>query len=537
MSAKEIPISLLMERAYVLFLSVIAITLGIIIITGRGLHWNAIIVTIIIFLAIVTILLSIERPILWLSFMILSLAIFPNSSILAHERIIGTTGIRLFPRYLGGLLNLWDVFLLILILLSFLYRRRLSLIKVHYGVNRWLVPIYCILIFAMVNGFIRATILPYGETDIRNVIQSSLPSIYFILTYLSMRQIILHYRQFYHLIDILYICSVILLVIGVILILANIRGHIHLTTGFAGIGITLYDQLMFLSPIIGFIFIKSLIGQRQGRFAWVVFGLSIFFLLISTRRLVFILLILNLGAYLFVTAYATHWKIFRVRGLCRMTKIAVVIVFVISIMSYFLVPNLVKSLKLVIESVNIYSEIGLEYAGSSRIAEIENMFLNMNQSKESYLIGMGIGTKFFEFTPMGYDIMGDTGYNYFTMEKARTGWYPGFHLPFISGVFRFGFLGLFLISTFTAIWLFQWIHIARQIRISYLPYVIPLSILCAEAILGLGDSLNSAGPSFAGILLALLSFCYRAELQFTNKVQIMQSGKKIKSTRNHLRNN
>jgi len=500
------------DRFYILLLSFIGIPLGFIITITRGLSWNILISLVIICLSTAVFAYSAEKPILWLVLMILFLAIFPNSSIIGAERIYGEESIRLFARYLGGIINIWDILLIILLAVVFFQRKRVSLINCMSGVSRWLIPIFCIWLFGIFNGFIRATILPYGETNIRGVIQGALPPIYLILTYLSATQVILRYRDADYVIRALYMCAIIVLFIGGILFAAIIEEYIHVRPGFLGIPIVIYDQLRFLSPVIGFIFIKNLLGQRQSKLIWIIFAFCIFFMIISTRRLTYIYLVFNLGLYFILTCYATHWRILKVMPLIRLLAIIFLMLFVITTMSYIFIPNLGEAILIVTKSVNIFSEAGLKHAGSSRLAEIKNLFLNMNQSLESYFFGMGIGTTFYEFIPMGYDPLGGTGYSAAAMEKASTGWFSYFHLSFIAGLYRFGVGGALLIWIFTFAWFSQWIKILRRLTFSYLPYAIPLIVLSTESILSVGDSLNSSNRVFCGVLLAILNLFQRSHL-------------------------
>ncbi|MBN1183769.1 MAG: hypothetical protein JXB49_15865 [Bacteroidales bacterium] len=437
------------------------------------------------------------------------LSIFPNSTIIADERVQGIKGINLFTRYFFGIVSIWDLLMLMLLTLSVFYKRRLSLIVKQKGVNRFLLPIFAILIFAMFNGLFKATIFPYGLTNFRNVVQAVLPSLYFFGAYFLSIQIIRHKDDFSYSINVLYTVCLIILAIGLMLMIASLVGFINITKGFLGIPIVLYDQLMFLNLAVGFIFVKAIVGQKQNIWHWIIFAFSIFFMFLSTRRLVLIILFFNMFGYFIFACYSTRWRILNKKLVFKLTKIFISISILLPVITFLFVPQLWEAMGMVIESINVFSEVGLKYAGNSRLAELSNVFLNMNQRPESYFIGMGLGTQFFEYIPMGYDILGDTAYDAAVMEKSYTGWFPYFHIPGISNVYRFGFCGVVLFCILICSWLYGWVKISRNIDKTYLPYVITISILSAETILFLGDSVNSMGPAFSGIILALLNFCYQ----------------------------
>lgn len=85
------------------------------------------------------------------------------------------------------------------------------------------------------------------------------------------------------------------------------------------------------------------------------------------------------------------------------------------------------------------------------------------------------------------------------------GWWPGFHLPFVSVVYRFGLLGAVAIWAVVWGWLLRWRAVIRGLTGVERAFAVTVVVLIAGMLLGMGETLDPAGPALFGFLLACLA--------------------------------
>jgi len=355
-------------------------------------------------------------------------------------------------------------------------------------------------LLASLVGLAHATFWRYGFTDFRSVVQGTIPTVYFLLSYRLVQGILIHQRDLNLFLGILRFCIVATLVSGILLFVLSYMGLFAASPGFLGIRIVLYNQLTFVALGVYWVFAKVVFGGRVSKLDWFILGLGVFFLLTSTRRMRLLFLVFNTSLIWIVAQRYTSFP----RSLIRIAKVAVIALVLVSLAAAIFAPQLGEALVLVIKSLDIVSETGAEYAGEARVAEIQNLFLNMKQEAPgSYVWGMGVGTQWHEFVPTGYTA-GTSAYVSSLEDFGSQGWWPYFHIPYISGVYRFGMVGTLVLWFLTGVWFLQWLRLLRKVPKSYKPITIVMVILTVQVILGFGDSVGSSGRAVGGVYLAVL---------------------------------
>ena len=474
-----------------------SVALLVVVLDDSSLLWFTLTISgILIFLTLVAPL-CIRRPVLWLAVPLLLIALDPTSATYQYRSTGGT--FSLFSRYLGGVISLWDVFLIVLVGFAILSSTRSRWWRIARP-NRILIPAFLIVMLASLVGLAHATFWQYGFTDFRSVVQGTLPTVYFLLSYRIVQGILVRQKDLDLFLGILQFCIVATLAGGVVLFTLFYLGLFSASPGFLGIRIVLYQQLVFATLGVYWVFAKIVFGGRVSKLEWAILGLGVFFLLSSTRRLTLLLLVFNTSL---IWMLARRYTSFR-RRLIRITKVAVISLVSVSLAAAIFAPQLGEALVLVIKSLDITSEIGAEYAGGARMAEIQNLFLNMKQEAPwSYVWGMGIGTQWHEFVPTG--MTAGTSAFISSLEKIGSrGWWPYFHIPYIVSIYRIGAVGTLLLWFLIGIWFIQWIRLLRRIPWSYRPVAMVMAIEVAQTVLALGDSVNSLSPAVAGMYLAVL---------------------------------
>jgi hypothetical protein len=437
----------------------------------------------------------------WVAVMIIALALVPNSSIFSDERVVGG-GFKLFFRYIGGVLCLWDVLILVafwLILSSGKLMRTVDPFARH---NRKLYVIGGIWIFGALVGIAHATVFKFGPTSIANVIQQVLPSIYFFLSIILARTLLQTEKDIVFILKILTICSLAILIEGGVFLFLALVELIPVLRGYGGIPIVVYDGMAFLTFSVLLTCAKYFFGEKVTFIDKFIFIGGVFFILISTRRSNLFFLVLNLLViYLF-----SRQRIFSLGTVVSGVKTIVLMGAPLLVLLYLFVPDYFDTIGFVLSSFDISSEAGEISGGTLRLAQLGNMFLNMNtEAPLSYLWGMGFGTQWFEYIPLiGLNAEGDGAYIGLVQELGALGWWPYFHLSSISLLYRFGFAGTILIFVFSIIWLKGWWKVLRSFAPGHRPWIFVVVLLGFEYLIVVGDSVDSAWPALVGILFGLL---------------------------------
>ncbi|MFQ5824749.1 MAG: hypothetical protein ACE5JB_11880, partial [bacterium] len=258
-------------------------------------------------------------------------------------------------------------------------------------------------------------------------------------------------------------------------------------------------------PIFFFLAI-SWFGKKN-KWANPILILSIlFFIFSSGRRLNYLLLLLGVIGIIVVGIFNGDYTISK---LIKNSKKLTVYIIVILICLILLLPNFGQSVAFAFKTLDMSSKVGQAHGGDIRVAEIKNLFLNMNQRPYTYIFGFGLGTKWKEII---HQPMDSYTFQQKYLEKAQA-WFPQFHLPFISTLYRFGFLGTILLLTIVVRLVLKYI---RQIRkthsLYYKSHFMAMSVFIFLTLINIGDSLNPTMPIMAGFLIGLLEAYQRHNL-------------------------
>ena len=442
-----------------------------------------------------------RRRAAWVAVMIIALALVPNSSIFSDVRVVGG-GFKLYYRYIGGVLCLWDLLILVafcLILSSGKLMRTVDPVAQH---NRKLYVIGSIWLFGALMGIAHATMFKFGYTSIANVIQQVLPLIYFFVSIRLARTLIQTEKDLVFILKILTVCSLGILVEGaVFLFLASVE-LIPVLRGYGGIPIVVYDGMAFLTFSVLLTCAKYCFGEKVTLTDKVIFIGGLFFILISTRRSNLFFLVLNLS----VIYFFSRQRIFSLRTVISAVKAIALVGAPLLVMLYLFVPDYFDTIGFILSSFDISSEAGETSGGTLRLAQLGNMFLNMNtEAPLSYFWGMGLGTQWFEYIPLvGLNAEGDAAYIGLVQELGALGWWPYFHLSSISMLYRFGFAGTLLIIIVSIMWLKGWWRGLRSFAPGHRPWTFVVVLLGFQYLIVVGDSVDSAWPALVGILFGLL---------------------------------
>jgi len=197
-----------------------------------------------------------------------------------------------------------------------------------------------------------------------------------------------------------------------------------------------------------------------------------------------------------------------IRSVLRMAWASALVITVVAATATIVAPKLIEALGQVVGSLNVTSEVGQSKKGGGalRVAEWQNMFLNLGDHvTPAWVFGRGVGTYWQEFVPT--DLALDAGSAAFVeaqLEAGAQGWWPSFHLPFVTAVYRFGLLGMTAIWLFTISWLLRWRTFIRGLTGVERAFAVMVVVLVFGMLLSMGETFDSAGPSLFGILLACL---------------------------------
>jgi hypothetical protein len=248
------------------------------------------------------------------------------------------------------------------------------------------------------------------------------------------------------------------------------------------------------------------------------------FIFVSTRRMNYILLLLNILLLLFI---ARRSGIVTIKQAILRSRYIILLFGMCSVVIIILVPGLLDGIWFAIQSINMYSSIGFEYTGEFRLIQIENIFLNMWNIPITFLSGFGIGTKWevIKQLPITMDEIGS-----FMAYDAKTvvggnDFLPYFHVPYFATFFRFGIIGCF-----TLLYIVRILWINNAILIRSLPdknmklLLTAFTSLIMMPILILGDSPTPVGYIMLGINLGLIESIRLSQLQQYTIMKKSQNG-------------
>lgn len=425
-----------------------------------------------------------------------------NSNVLFYTRWIGLNGIEL--------VMLWTV-LLLAVRTRFIAQ---GPFRIRFIPNKWLHIYFLILLLAFMNGILRSVFQEYAGTPFRSPFGyvSVLAYIYFMMTLVynvldSEEEIKLFIRNFWRLI-IAALCW------GCIRFTLYQFGVVDAIAYAGKIPITLYQTtLLFYPAVCVYLLVKwSDIPQAVGP-KKIVFLLMIFFLLITTRRLTYVLVIGTVCAGYISARLTGHvvpssWSK-RIWGVVKFAGICIGLYIIIP------VPFEVKAIFWKVWlSINIWSEsFGYLASGAERVAQLQNLFENLRIGN-GYLFGMGIGTYWQEIIPVPH-----SPYTVGRLVEQNVTAHGAFVLPLINWLYRFGIVGSILlwicVIQFYRSHIQYWRHDQRTelavYAISFLVYS------CAFLVL-IGDSRNS-GTVVLGTYIGLIEamrYCWKTDDDFSS---------------------
>jgi hypothetical protein len=437
----------------------------------------------------------------WLATLIVIRVMFPNSSTNLSVRIVAG-GFRIFTRPFGGVLSLWDVLLGLLCILALWMHAATGRSRpaADRPARAFLLGIALVCGLAALNGLIHAAFVDYGPTSFRSVVQQTLPIVYLFASMAIGSLAVLDRASVWRVVWAVRLAAIATLTEGSVLLVLALRGAYPAMRGIGGIPIVLYDQLAVLNVFVCFMIARLAAGLRLKAGDWLVVMGSVVFLLMSTRRLVFVMLIVN--ALLIVGLSVRRGRVLRTFGKVGLAGFAVAVAVVGLIV--VALPRFVEAMRLVIGSFNVTSAVGLEYAGGIRLAELQNLLRNLGPGLSPFwVVGRGLGTYWREYVPMGLSLQaGSTAFTEGVLGTGVYGWWPNFHLPYVSLLYRFGVAGTVVIWGLVWGWVLQLRSKCGGFTGAEAAFAIAVAVLGAGQLLSIGESLDSAGPALLGLLIA-----------------------------------
>lgn len=443
-----------------------------------------------------------RHPESWVVCLFIVLALFPASEIVQFRREVAG-GFNLFARSFAGIVSRWD---LLLMILFFLPRRRRTGSGAE-GAGRVVArngPLYGLTFIwacGALNGLIHVWPLPYGPTSFRSVVQQTLPAFYVVASYAVVRRTLRCPEARLKIEWALRVCTAAVLTQGIVLMDLALRGKFPAMGGFLKVPIVIYDQMSFLNLTV-LVTVAMVATNRTIRVLdGLMFAGSALFILASTRRMPLMFLLLNVPL---VFALAVRRQE-AARGLLRLAGAGLVVAGVL-VAGNIWVPNLAEALVAVVKSLAVTSDSGRAAAGDFRLAELDNLMQNLGAGGAfRWAFGRGLGTYWHEYVSLNLPAEGGTTafVEALSRDGAR-GWWPGFHLSYVSLIYRFGIVGLMGIFACVAWWVRSWLPLVRRLPARERALGVCIIVLTAEFLAATGESLDSAGAALFGLLIASL---------------------------------
>jgi len=391
--------------------------------------------------------------------------------------------------------RLWEVLLLAGIVLLLIRQTIRGRITLRFGPWLGVPALMALLAAAFALGLLHTQYGPlgYGLTGTKRPLIAFMTPLYLFLTYVIVINSIQRRRQLWQIMRWLDWLTVGLIVFGLTRLILMLTGAI---TGmwFFGLPVVLYDQMLMLYvPIFT---LMALFFHRQ-RLEWwrgIMLALMVFLILCSTRR--FNYLLLAMGVVL-ILAIGVRLRLWRPRQLVRAGLAGGIALAATVAVILVATPRLASGVGTSLRTLDLMSRLGQKYSGDMRLAEIRNLFANLDERPYGYLTGFGLGTLWHARERQPVDPLT-------RRLRPNRKWYTQFHLPYIAILFRLGFVGTALLL----LWLW---HYARHLlpRIRRLQWPIRHSALAMFAFLililpSLTDSFNPTAWTLCGLYIGLL---------------------------------
>ncbi len=436
------------------------------------------------------------KPIWPLLVVLFAFFYFPFSSVDPELRTSGAY-FSIYSRFVAGL-SIWEMLLLFCFCVLLWRKWRSGVLNLSFG-NRRGVPLYLFfLAVAIAIGLLHAegSVLGYGPSELRWVIVATMPIGYFLAVFLLIVNIADTRQKTEGMIKWLDRFAFGLIIYGVVRLILIMTGYIQTLIPF-GLPIVLYDQMSLLYAPIFIITARMVMKEKLGALQYVNLALMLFFILCSTRRFNYIFLIVGVMATLAIGMMIKSWSVKRTLGFLSKSVAAVALVL---IMLMIAIPNFVDGVVDSVNSINMFSKFGQKYGGDSRVAQIENIFANLERRPYAYFVGFGLGTKWQAIEPQPMNSMA------FPEEYIRQskGWYPKFHLPYIASFYRFGILGVASLIVWLGFYLrifIRTLRVENEMNKTFSIGVIAFIAICLPMI---GDSTSPVLPIICGIYMGIL---------------------------------
>lgn len=442
-----------------------------------------------------------------LHYLILLLAFLASAPTNPEQRAgLEDAGYNIFRRYVGGVVSTWDI-LLFALLFILVFRRsiysssssllaqstRNNTIMLYFGAFATAIAIgLLVTLFTQIDTFIA-----------KDWFRAVTPIVYLYCIYFLVTNIITSEHMVNNVWKLMEYIAAAMVLYGFYRLYGILHGTI-VTLDPGGIPIILYSEMVYFDLPIAVYFAHIFCGKQLGLVRSILLLCMIGFILASTRRMNFILLIVNILLVLLIVRSA---GLVTFKQVLSRTKVPLLIIVVCVVLTLVALPELFDGIWFAIQTINMFSEIGSAYTGDYRLAQIENIFLNMSQFPVTFFTGFGIGTKWEVIAPLPSTIDEVGSYMAFDANVVSAGnnFLPFFHVPYFATFFRFGIVGcLFLLYFVRRLW----IETSRLIRL--LPDVNMRILVCSflslslMPILTLGDSPTPTGYITLGINLGLI---------------------------------
>lgn len=356
---------------------------------------------------------------------------------------LSDAGYNLFRRYVSGTISTWDVLLLgllgLLLLTNSDSRRPVNLLT-RVLKNKFINLYFFIFSLAILVGLF---VILLGQMHVfvpRDWFRSVLPVAYMLLTYFLVVNIVRSKENLQTTWQLFELIAIAMVFYGFYRLYAILSGSI-LTLTPSGIPIVLYSEMLYFNLPILVYCISAWCGKRLGVFRWIVFFFMIGFILASTRRFSYIMLLVNI---VIAFSIAHRSGLFTIRTAFNRSKHILASLCIGIIVALVMLPSLLEAIWFSIQSINMLSEVGFEYTGEFRIVQIENIFLNFWERPMTLLFGFGLGSKWhvIKELPITIDEVGSYMAYDAKVVAGGTDWLPFFHVTFFGTLFRFGLLGM-----------------------------------------------------------------------------------------------
>jgi hypothetical protein len=397
--------------------------------------------------------------------------------------------------YLAGPLTILNVAFAVALAGTFFEEAKRG--KVNLTIGKWygIAFLFMMVVVSFAIGLLHADggILQYGVTELKRPVNAFMSAFYMLAIFMLVINSIKTQDSLVRLLRWLDRLTWMVLGYGIYRLIIIVAYGAE-TMWMFGLPIVLYDQMAMLYVPIFSSVARQLAGQRVNRMELLQVVVAIAFILCSTRRFNYLLLVMGL-VLIIIFRWSTHTlsaQHFR-RIVVRSTAVLIVVTGLLVAIS----PKFIEGVGSAFQSIDMGSRVGQKHGGSVRTAVIRNIFANLDERPYAYVSGFGLGTMWHavEYQPMDP-----------LTKRLRTndGWYTQFSVPYVSSLFRMGIVGVLLLLAWLTYYLVRtiretqvlpsWLQSDSIGMIAYIVMVVP----------ALPDSLNPTGWILCGLYMGLL---------------------------------